>query len=87
MTRGSVSSRSTATSTSPTVHTLGADPAGLLPDHGSDLRAFTIRLDVPMGHKRSAATGSLIHSVRTVTTASTPKSWTTSGSAPTRTRE
>lgn len=47
---------------------LRTDPATLLPADGRDIRAFTISYGLPMGPKRSAASGSLIHSVRAVTT-------------------
>lgn len=48
---------------------LRAEPSVLLPADGRDIRAFTITYELPMGPKRSAASGSLIHSVRAVTTA------------------
>lgn len=54
-----------------TVQLLGklrTDPTALLPPDGRDIRAFTISYELPMGTKRSAASGSLIHSVRAVTT-------------------
>lgn len=46
---------------------LRADPAALVPADQREIRAFTISLDLPMGSKRAAGTGTLIHSVRTVT--------------------
>lgn len=54
-----------------TVQLLGklrADPTTLLPADGRDIRAFNISYELPMGTKRSAASGSLIHSVRAVAT-------------------
>lgn len=44
-----------------------ADPFVLIPEDQREIRAFTISLDMPMGSKRAAGTGTLIHSVKTVT--------------------
>jgi hypothetical protein len=38
-----------------------------VPADQRDIRAFTLSLDLPMGSKRAAGTGTLIHSVKTVT--------------------
>lgn len=45
------------------------DPTCLLPAEQRETKAFTISLDLPLGAKRAAGSGTLIGSVRTVTTA------------------
>jgi hypothetical protein len=44
-----------------------SDPTMLVPADQRDIRAFRLSLDLPMGSKRAAGTGTLIHSVKTVT--------------------
>ena len=54
-----------------TVELLGklrVDPSRLIPTDQSEIRAFTLSLDLPMGTKRASGTGTLIHSIKTVTT-------------------
>ncbi|WP_375503703.1 TerD family protein [uncultured Jatrophihabitans sp.] len=54
-----------------TVELLGklrSDPAKLLPADQSDIRAFRLSLDLPMGTKRASGTGTLIHSIKAVST-------------------
>lgn len=45
------------------------DPRSLLPEDQREIRGFAITLDLPMGAKRAAGTGTLIGSVRNVSTA------------------
>jgi stress response protein SCP2 len=44
------------------------DATVLLPDDQREIRAFTISMDLPLGAKRAAGTGTLIGSVKTVST-------------------
>jgi stress response protein SCP2 len=44
------------------------DPACLLPAEQREIRSFTISLDLPLGAKRASGTGTLISSVKSVTT-------------------
>jgi stress response protein SCP2 len=44
-----------------------AEPSTLIPPDQREIRAFVLSLDMPMGSKRAAGTGTLIHSVKTVT--------------------
>ena len=44
-----------------------ADPTVLVPADQREIRAFTLSLELPLGAKRAAGTGTLIHSVKTVT--------------------
>ncbi|WP_347897453.1 TerD family protein [Nocardioides secundeburneus] len=44
------------------------DPTILIPDDQREIKSFTISMDVPLGAKRAAGTGTLIASVKTVST-------------------
>lgn len=44
------------------------DPSCLLPEDQREIKAFTVCLDLPLGAKRAAGTGTLIGSVKTVAT-------------------
>lgn len=44
------------------------DPSCLLPEDQREIRAFTVSMDIPLGAKRAAGTGTLIGSVKTVST-------------------
>lgn len=45
------------------------DPTCLVPNDPREIRAFTVSLDLPMGAKRASGSGTLIGSVKSVTTA------------------
>lgn len=57
-----------STSTSALLGKARQDPAILIPEEAREIRAFTISLDAAMGAKRAAGTGTLIGSVKEVTT-------------------
>lgn len=57
-----------STSTAALLGKARQDPSCLLPDDQREIKAFTISLDLPLGAKRAAGTGTLIGSVKSVTT-------------------
>jgi hypothetical protein len=57
-----------STSTAALLGKVRQDPACLVPDDQREIRSFTISLDLPLGAKRAAGTGTLIGSVKSVTT-------------------
>lgn len=58
---------SRASSTAGLLSTIREKPETLIPADGRDIRGFRVSLDVPMGSKRGAGRGGLIHSVETAT--------------------
>lgn len=58
-----------STSTAALLSAVREDPSLLLPSEQREIRAFTISRDVSLGPKRASGPGTLIHSVRTVSTA------------------
>ena len=50
------------------LHQARREPACLVPADQCEIRAFRVTLDIPMGSKRAAGTGTLIGSVKKVTT-------------------
>ncbi|WP_170219387.1 TerD family protein [Nocardioides litoris] len=57
-----------STSTAALLGKARQDPSCLLPEDQREIRAFTVSMDVPLGSKRAAGTGTLIGSVKTVST-------------------
>lgn len=57
-----------STSTAALLDKARQDPACLLPDDQREIKSFTVSLEVPLGSKRAAGTGTLIGSVKSVTT-------------------
>lgn len=57
-----------ATSTADLLGKLRSDPTLLLPDDQREIKSFTVSLEVPLGAKRAAGTGTLIGSVKTAST-------------------
>ncbi|WP_240181948.1 TerD family protein [Nocardioides sp. 616] len=57
-----------STSTAALLGKVRQDPSCLLPEDQREIRSFTISLDLPLGSKRAAGTGTLIGSVKSVTT-------------------
>lgn len=57
-----------ATSTAALLGKARLDPSCLLPDNQREIKAFTVSLELPMGAKRASGTGTLIGSIKGVTT-------------------